>query len=260
MPEGQRRSDMNGKKIIGILGGMGPLATADLFQKIIDLTEAKKDQDHARVLIDSNTNIPDRTAAILSGGEDPVPELTASAKLLEQAGAGLLIMPCNTAHYFYSRVSASVSVPVISIIEETAKRVKAEGYEAALILATDGTIRSGVYETVFDRYGIRSVYPDANTQKGVMDLIYKGVKAGITDLDSPANDPELCRLLRADTDAVNRTIEENCGDPALKCIPILACTELPLAAKLYGFRGPAVDPTETLAMAAIKAAGYGLKK
>lgn len=250
---------MSEKKIIGILGGMGPLATADLFKKIIDLTDAKKDQEHARVLIDSNTNIPDRTAAILSGGADPVPELTASAKLLEKAGAGLLIMPCNTAHYFYPQVSASVRIPVISIIEETAKRVKKAGYEAALILATDGTIQSKVYEKVFDSYGIRSVYPDAETQKSVMDLIYKGVKAGITDLNDPARDAALLALLKKDTDAVNAVIRKECGDPAKKCVPILACTELPLASDLYGFNGPSIDPTETLAMAAVTAAGYPLK-
>lgn len=238
---------------------MGPLATADLFRKIIELTDAKKDQDHVRVLIDSNTNIPDRTAAILAGGENPVPQLTASARLLENAGADLLIMPCNTAHYFYPQVSAAVKIPVISIIEETAKRVKKEGYEAALILATDGTIRSKVYETVFDRFGIRSVYADPETQKGIMDIIYKGVKAGITDLNASSGDPELLALLKKDTAAVNALIRRECGDPARKCIPILACTELPPASGMYGFEGPSIDPTETLAMAAVTAAGCPLK-
>lgn len=250
---------MNEKKIIGILGGMGPLATADLFKKIIELTDAKKDQDHARVLIDSNTDIPDRTAAILSGGEDPVPQLTASAKLLEKAGADLLIMPCNTAHYFYPQVSAAVKIPVISIIEETAKRVKKEGYGAALILATDGTIRSRVYERVFDRFGIRSVYADPETQKGIMEIIYKGIKAGVTNLEDPAKDPELLALLKKDVAAVNGVIRRECGDPAKKCIPVLACTELPPASELYGFEGASIDPTETLAMAAVAAAGYPLK-
>jgi len=250
---------MSEKKIIGILGGMGPLATADLFRKIIDLTDAKKDQEHARVLIDSNTNIPDRTAAILSGGADPVPQLTASAKLLENAGAGLLIMPCNTAHYFYPQVCASVKIPVISIIEETAKRVRNEGYEAALILATDGTIQSRVYEAVFDRYGIRSVYADPDTQKGIMDIIYKGVKAGITDLNDPTKNRELLELLKKDTADVNAVIRKECGDASKKCIPILACTELPPASELYGFEGPSIDPTETLAMAAVTVAGYQLK-
>ena len=91
---------MNGKKTIGILGGMGPLATADLFEKITLLTKAETDRDHIRVYIDSNTNIPDRTAAILNGGADPVPEMADALKHLEQCGADCVIMPCNTAHYF----------------------------------------------------------------------------------------------------------------------------------------------------------------
>ena len=89
-------------KSIGIIGGMGPAATADLMKKIIDMTDASCDQEHIHMLIDSNTNIPDRTAAILHGGEDPVPEMLASARRLEGAGADFLIMPCNTALFYIS--------------------------------------------------------------------------------------------------------------------------------------------------------------
>ncbi|MCQ2400520.1 MAG: amino acid racemase [Lachnospiraceae bacterium] len=245
------------KKIIGILGGMGPLATADLFKKIIELTEAAKDQDHVRVIIDSNTNIPDRTAAILHGGADPVPALTESATLLEKAGAGFLIMPCNTAHYFYKNVCEAVSIPVISIIEETAKRVLEIGYDTVLILATDGTIQSKVYEKVFDTYGIRSVYPDPETQKGVMDVIYKGVKAGITDLSGT---DEVSQLLREDTSRINSCIKKTSEEFGGKVIAALACTELPMAKDYYGFEGVFTDPTENLAKAAIRAAGYSVKE
>ena len=84
---------------IGIIGGMGPLATCDLMEKIIDYTDAASDQEHIHVLVDSNTNIPDRTEAILHGGENPVPEMVKSAWKLESMGADILIMPCNTAHY-----------------------------------------------------------------------------------------------------------------------------------------------------------------
>ena len=245
------------KKIIGILGGMGPLATADLFRKIIDLTEASKDQEHVRVLIDSNTDIPDRTAAILHNGADPVPALTESAELLEKAGAGFLIMPCNTAHYFYQKVQAAVSIPVISIIEETAKKVKELGYDTVLILATDGTIQSNVYEKVFDDYGIRSVYPDQETQKGVMDIIYKGVKAGITDLSGT---DDITSLLREDTARLNSCIKKTSEEFGGKVIAALACTELPMAKDYYGFEGTFTDPTENLAKAAIRAAGYCVKE
>lgn len=245
------------KKIIGILGGMGPLATADLFRKIIDLTEAAKDQDHVRVIIDSNTDIPDRTAAILHNGADPVPALTESAVLLEKAGAGFLIMPCNTAHYFYQNVQAAVSIPVISIIEETAKKVKELGYNTVLILATDGTIQSKVYEKVFDAYGIRSVYPDPETQKGVMDIIYKGVKAGITDLSGT---DETAVLLKKDTARLNSFIKKTSEEFGGKVVAALACTELPMAKEYYGFEGTFTDPTENLAKAAVRAAGYCVKE
>ena len=102
------------KKTIGILGGMGPLATADLFQKITLLTEAETDRDHIRVYIDSNANIPDRTAAILSNGPDPVPETASALRNLEACGADCVIMPCNTAHYFLPRLQAMTEIPFLS--------------------------------------------------------------------------------------------------------------------------------------------------
>ena len=118
---------MNGKKTIGILGGMGPLATADLFEKITLLTKAETDRDHIRVYIDSNTNIPDRTAAILNGGADPVPEMADALKHLEQCGADCVIMPCNTAHYFLPRLQAMTKLPFLSILTAAAEAC-ARGY------------------------------------------------------------------------------------------------------------------------------------
>ena len=99
------------KKIIGIIGGMGPLATADLFEKIIRATAAARDQDFPHVIVDCNTDIPDRTAAILMGGEDPVPQLVRSANTLAAAGADVLIMPCNTAHWFYDDLCLRTHLP-----------------------------------------------------------------------------------------------------------------------------------------------------
>ena len=95
--------------VIGIIGGMGPLATCDLMQKIIEYTDADTDQEHVRICVDCNTNIPDRTTAILHGGKSPVPELVKSAKRLEAMGAQVLIMSCNTAHYFYDRLAEALA-------------------------------------------------------------------------------------------------------------------------------------------------------
>lgn len=101
---------------IGILGGMGPMATADLFQKIVSLTDAAGDNGHIRLYIDSNASIPDRTAAILDGGEDPLPAMTDSLRKLEACGADCIIMPCNTAHYFLPRLAERTALPFISMI------------------------------------------------------------------------------------------------------------------------------------------------
>lgn len=243
------------KKIIGILGGMGPLATADLFQKIIELTEAGCDQEHAHVIIDCNTDIPDRTAAILHGGKDPVPELSKSAKRLKEAGADFLIMPCNTAHYFYDKVAGAAGIPVLSIIEATADRILSNGKKEALILCTDGTRDAGVYDRIFEKRGIRTCYPEAEVQKCVMSIIYEGVKAGVTDL-SEANvrkDPAAEKIAGC-VKELNRFLSENSGLTA-----VLACTELPLAKDLYALHGDFVDPTACLAEAAVRSAGYPVK-
>ena len=226
------------KKVIGIIGGMGPLATADLFKKIVLNTKAEKDQEHIRVLVDNNTNIPDRTGAILHGGEDPIPELTESAKALENMGADLLIMPCNTAHYFHGNVQEAVGIPVLHMIEITCNALKEKGVKKAGLLATDGTIKSGIYQKIFDNSGIELVKPDAAGQKAVMDLIYSGVKASKWDFD---------------TINVRKTMSELLENGAE--VLILGCTELPLAKEMYNLDYPSVDPTLELAKEAIIQAG-----
>ena len=133
---------------IGILGGMGPLATADLFRKITLLTDAARDNDHIRVYIDSNARIPDRTAAILSGGKDPVPEMASALRSLEACGASCVIMPCNTAHYFLPRLQAMTKLPFISMLEATAKTCAAQypGRTAAVLATNCRADRGGSEE------------------------------------------------------------------------------------------------------------------
>lgn len=225
-------------KTIGIIGGMGPLATVDLFEKIVRSTEAERDQDHIHVLIDSNTAIPDRTAAILGDGEDPVPQLTSTARNLERAGADVLLMPCNTAHYFYDRVAASVGVPVLHMIRETAVAAKTLGYSKCALLATDGTCRTGIYDAAFAGQGVALIKPDQDGQAAIMSLIYDGVKAGRQTFATDAVIAAIGRL-------------EAAGAQAL----ILGCTELPIAFPLYHLPGNTIDPTQVLAERAIAFAG-----
>ena len=230
------------KKIVGVIGGMGPLATVDLYRKIVEHTAADCDQAHVRTLIDSNTNIPDRTAARLSGVESPVRELQSSARLLEQAGAQVLVMPCHTAHCFYDEVQAAVHVPVLNMIELTVQELKRRGVARAGLLATDGAVQSGIYQRHFEGSGIELLLPDPEGQAALMDMIYSGVKAGRSDYDTQA--------VRT---ALNRLMER--GAQTL----ILGCTELPPAFEMYGLDYPNLDPTLTLALAAITASGGTVK-
>ena len=172
------------KKIVGIIGGMGPAATCDLMEKIIALTDAATDQEHIHVIADVNTDIPDRTAAILHGGPDPAPEMIRSARRLETAGAELLLLPCNTAHYFYDRVAAAVGIPLLHMPRLTARTLAREGVRRAAVLATDGTVRSGVYDEPLRRAGIEPILPPPERQEMIMRLIYDGVKGRRVPLES----------------------------------------------------------------------------
>ena len=128
--------------------------------------------------MDSNTRSRTGPRRFLSGGADPVPEMVRSALRLECMGADVLIMPCNTAHYFYDQVTRFVRTPFLHMIEETAKERTAWGSGRRGLLATDGTCRSGVYGKAFRKYGMELISPSEEGQKHVMDVIYKGIKAG----------------------------------------------------------------------------------
>ncbi len=231
------------QKTIGILGGMGPLATADLFRKIVLLTDASCDRDHIRVYIDSNCRIPDRTAAILSGGEDPVPEMTDALRHLEACGADCLLLPCNTAHYFLPRLQKLTKVPFLSMLQATAKACAAEHPgQTAAILATKGTLATGLYQNALEAEGVTYLVPNEPQQDALMSVIYDGVKAGA--------DPE---VYRAAFEGVLSQLSARGADYF-----ILGCTELPLAFDLLSPAYSAVDPTTELAKAAISFCGYNV--
>ena len=235
---------MNNYKTIGIIGGMGPLATYDLAEKIYDNTVAYCDQDNIPVLIDCNTRIADRTAAILHGGADPLPEMKKSAKRLEAAGADVLMMSCNTAHFFYDRVCEDINVPVLHMPRLTAQLLLGMGVKRAGVLATDGTCESGVYGRALEEAGITPVYLSEEKQKIIMSLIYDHVKADILDFSD------------LDIDGVISEMQEKGAE-----VLILGCTELPIAFNIIRQKVlPSVDPTEVLARAAVRFAGAPLKE
>lgn len=231
-------------KSIGILGGMGPLATADLFQKIVALTAADRDGGHIRVYIDSNPAIPDRTAAILSGGTDPLPAMTDSLRKLERCGADCIIMPCNTAHYFLPALQALTDIPFLSMLQAAAAACSARfPGKTAAVLATRGTLSTGLYEQALRGQNVDFRIPGGAQQDALMRVIYDGVKAGAA--------PE---TYRADMESVLESLAREGAD-----FFILGCTELPLAARLLNLPQRLVDPTAELAKAAIRFCGYAVR-
>ncbi len=225
------------RKTIGIIGGMGPLATADLFRKIILNTRADNDQEHIRILIDSNTDIPDRTSAIIHGGKSPVPQLVKSAISLWTMGAQLLVMPCNTAHYFYSDIQRLVDIPILNMIELTHSALSERGVKKVGLLATEGTINSGIYQKTFENSEIELIKPDSDEQTDITDMIYNGVKAGKKKYDVTSVKKVLDAMIENGAETL-----------------ILGCTELPIAMDMYNLDYPTCDPTLELAKGAIRAA------
>lgn len=237
-------SDKNSadKKTLGIIGGMGPLATADLFYKIIALTDADDDKGHIHILIDNNPKIPDRTKAILAGNDAPFGYILESAQKLVDMGADILLIPCNTSHVFYQRLCESVTVPIINMVEETAKHIAAMKLEKVGLLATTGTLHARLYERALEKHGIETVRPSADGQAQLMSLIYRGVKAGANTFDTA---PFI--------DSLNEMTAKGAENF------VLGCTELPVAFENYHIAFPIVDPGMILAKAAIIQAGYPVR-
>ena len=229
------------RKTLGILGGMGPEATADLFFKVVKATPAEKDQEHLRIIVDSIPQVPDRTAAILGRGQDPGPILAAAARRLESWGAELIVVPCNTAHHYYGAVAGAVDVPVLHIMREAARLIAADhpGVRNVGVLASTGTLNTGMYAASLAELGLDEVVPSTDSQELVMKAIY-GVKAG--DRAEPG------RLLAA--------VAAEMVDRGAQAI-IAGCTEVPIALAPGEVSVPYIDATLALARAAVRVAQGG---
>jgi len=233
------------KQIIGVLGGMGPQATCDLFQKLINATPARTDQEHLHIIIDNNPAIPDRSAYILGSGPDPTPALVESACRLAQAGCDFLVIPCNTAHCFIRAVEEAAGIPVLNMVEITAEeaRRRLKPGEAVGLLATTGTVKSGLYHEALARQGLSLITPSEADQKVLMELIYgpQGIKAGFTGKDLRAQFWLLAERL------VSRGAR----------LVIAGCTEIPLVLEDGDISVPVLDSTDLLAKAAVERALSG---
>lgn len=233
---------MNMNKTIGIIGGMGPAATARLFKMIIDRTDAMTDSEHIRVVIDSNPKIPDRTKAILNHSDEPAEYIINAGKGLILQGADFMLIPCVTSHYFYEKIQKGIDVPVLNIIDITARKCKSLGLKSVGILATTGTCFARVFDEKMKENGIKVSYPEDEEQELVMDIIYNQVKAGNT-IDTGILKPCLDKMSKEGVESF-----------------ILGCTELPLAFSNGDYGYSYIDVLEVLAEEAITKAGRSFKK
>jgi aspartate racemase len=227
------------ERIVGILGGMGPLATVDLYHKIILATPARRDQDHLHVIIEADPAVPDRSSFLRGNGPDPLPALTRGARRLADAGADFIVIPCNTAHAFLPELRTRVAIPFLDMVAETAERVRVDYPQARRvgILATEGTIATALYHAALRARGLEPLQPDEAGQRLVSAAI-AAVKGGDTGPQPGAWLVEASEALIA------------AGAEVL----LAACTELPLVLAPAMVPVPLLDPTQVLAEAAVREA------
>jgi aspartate racemase len=234
------------EKVIGILGGMGPDATVDCFDKIIKNTPATKDQDHLRVVIDSNPNVPDRTAAIIGDGQSPVPAMVEGCHALQRAGADFIIIPCVSAHVFLADVQQQIELPVLSIFDGVAEAVTRDHPEIKIVglIGTTGTVSGGLFQKRLAQEDITTLVPGDAMQAEIMAAIY---------------DIKNSKPSRSMTDITNELV--SAAESLILKKPegaqgiIAGCTEIPLALKQKHLSIPYFDAVTILARAAIIKAG-----
>jgi len=222
---------------LGVIGGLGPMATAYFMELVIKMTKAECDQDHLEMIIYNCPTIPDRTKYILGQSEEgPLPRMLEVGQALQQQGADVIAIPCMTAHYFRDALKENIGVRVIHGIRETAQCLKDAGVTIAGIMATDGTIQSEIFQKEIEALGLIAVIPDAEHQAKVMKMIYEEIKAG----KMPSKDEFM---------KVKQHLIEGKGAQAV----ILGCTELSLIKNAYDLGNGVIDTLEVLAQASLLA-------
>lgn len=225
---------------VGVLGGMGPDATVDLLQRIIDLTPARDDADHIHVLVDNNPKVPSRIAAIIEGtGPSPAPAIIRMAQGLEAQGADFLVMPCNTAHHYHAQVAAAVDIPFLNLPALVAGYLSNQPstFQRVGVLGSSALQLIHLYESHLQAAGMQACYPGAGSQAGLMDLI-RAVKRG------SVNDALIAELSAAVLDLENQQVD----------VFLVACTELSVIAKDLQASLPIFDAADILARAVVERA------
>lgn len=231
------------KQILGVIGGLGPIATAHFMELVVRMTKADTDQQNIDMIVYNFPSIPDRTGYILGSNlKSPLPGLLSVGRALARQNVSCIAIPCVTAHYFHRELQAAIPVPIINGVSETVKQLKEQGITKVGIMATDGTIRSQLLARELDFAGIIPVVPSRERQSDVMHLIYKNVKAG-----KPA-----------EMERFNRVRQElmACGAEVI----ILGCTELSLIKRNEAIGPGFIDVMEVLAEQAVLRCGKPLKE
>jgi aspartate racemase len=222
--------------VLGVLGGMGPAATADFLDKLTKLTPADRDQDHIPVVICSFPQIPDRTEAILNSGPSPLPAMRNALAMLERCGVSRVAMPCSTAHYWFDELQEQTSLPIVHMVDAVACALQEGGLAGGAVglLATTATIRAGVYANRLNKLGFHCLLPDDSDQAKLMSVI-RAVKAGRTHDER-------------NSDSIRR-VADGLFESGARSV-ILACTELPLLLPAWDAR-EFLDATAALARACV---------
>jgi aspartate racemase len=220
------------RRLIGVLGGMGPLATVDFMQKVIEATPAVRDQDHVPMVVYAVPQIPDRVSAVLGGTDEPLPAILVGLRVLERAGAELIVMPCNTAHAWYDRLAASTRVEILHIADAVRQRAGHRN-EVMALMATQGTLHAGFFQQYLGSAERTVMVPAADIQARIAKSI-ADIKTGDHDAAKRHFVAAADALIAAGADRL-----------------LLACTELPLAAKGTPLAHNCLDATVCLAEASV---------
>jgi aspartate racemase len=239
VPKNNDLAEYTQDKIIGVIGGLGPEATADFFSRVIRNTPAKTDQDHLHILIDNNPKAPNRHDAISGTGPSPAEMFAQSACRLETAGAEFLVMPCNTAHAFEKAITEAIQIPLVSIITETCNFIQAKhaGIQRVGLLAADGCLQAKLYDLGLDRVDVAPVCLSNERQKDFMALVHRIKATGVDDI-----------IKTSMKQMANELIDH--GAQAI----LAGCTEVPLVLGQNDLSVPLIDSTEILARRCVQIA------
>jgi aspartate racemase len=222
---------------LGILGGMGPAAGAEFYQRLIAQTPADCDQQHIPVVLWGDPTIPDRSTSLLAGDDAPWPLLRRGILGLKAAGCDHVVIPCNTAHFWYDRM-ATLGVPITHIVDSVAQELAAQGVEHCQIgvLGTPATMRLGLYNSRLDSLGWSCIVPSEQQMTDLVQPAIAQIKSGQT---ASAHD-------------MFETVIESLIDRGARAV-VLGCTEIPLVVretKLLGI--PLINSIDSLAKSAVK--------